>query len=100
MLKFVNKVEIENPLFFRKKKSMFLHRRGWNEVYGAILAALHTNFLCLIRIQRSCGLIPGGNRKQVGNLYILDQPGMEYARNTRILVASPMRSDLVLQSSP
>ena len=56
---------------------MFLLQRGGNGVCGAILAAFHTNFLCLIRIQRSCGLIPGGNMEQGVNFWGVEEVGME-----------------------
>jgi len=59
----------------KKKKSMFLHQRGGNGVCGAILAAFHTNFLCLIRIQRSCGLIPGGNMEQGVKFWGVEEVG-------------------------
>ena len=59
------KIQNRKSMIF-KNKLMFLHHRGWNGVCGAVLAAFHTNFLCLIRSQRSCGRIPGGNRKQIG----------------------------------
>ena len=56
---------------------MFLHQGGSDGVCGAILAAFHTNFLCLIRILKSCGLIPGGNMKPGVKFWGLEEVGME-----------------------
>ena len=61
---------------FPKSQNREIHNR-LILLCGAILAAFHTNFLRLIRIQRSHGLIPGGNMKQGVKFWRVETVGME-----------------------
>ena len=63
MHKNCKKVKIGKSMIFNKNHCFWTHIRLIS-VYGAIVAAFRTNFLRLMRIQRSHGLIPARNKTQ------------------------------------